>query len=226
MAGKSEPLKFGQGATFAKPRLKRLPQEDDTWEADFQALPKPITESTTRYLGVVVAAAGGAALATSEVAGRPSANDLAELLARAMREPAAGTPHRPRHVHVRGHPQWRELFPHLGEIGLDVSVRRDLPAVMGAYQDHLNRLREARRARMPKPSAGQATVEALFPTIAKWVGGYGHIEIGDQEEFGFVVRALDHGGLVFEDDKAETLAEAMATLERGLAAYIRREGLE
>jgi hypothetical protein len=44
--------------------------------------------------------------------------------------------------------------------------------------------------------------------------GYGHIEIGDQESFGFVVRALDYGGLVFEDDKADTLAEAMAVLEK------------
>jgi hypothetical protein len=31
---------------------------------------------------------------------------------------------------------------------------------------------------------------------------WGHIEIGDQEAFGFVDRVLDYGGLVFEDDKA------------------------
>jgi hypothetical protein len=55
---------------------------------------------------------------------------------------------------------------------------------------------------------------------------YGHIEIGDQESFGFVVRALDCGGLVFEDDKADTLAEAMAALEKGLAEYFVQEGIE
>ena len=33
-----------------------------------------------------------------------------------------------------------------------------------------------------------------------------HIEIGDQEGFGFTVRALDYGGVVFEDDKPRTLA--------------------
>jgi hypothetical protein len=54
----------------------------------------------------------------------------------------------------------------------------------------------------------------------------GHIEIDDQEGFGFVVRALDYGGLVFEDDKLETLAEALAALERGLADYFKREGIE
>jgi hypothetical protein len=56
--------------------------------------------------------------------------------------------------------------------------------------------------------------------------GFGHIEIGDHEGFGFVVRATDYGGLVFEDDKADTLAEAMATLEKGLAEYFEREGIE
>jgi hypothetical protein len=66
--------------------------------------------------------------------------------------------------------------------------------------------REARRAKMVKPTAEQATVEKLFPAIAQWVRD-GHIEIGDQEGFGFVVRALDYGGLVFEDDKPDTLGE-------------------
>ena len=58
------------------------------------------------------------------------------------------------------------------------------------------------------------------------VRGYGHIEIGDQETFGFVARALDYGGLAFEDDKPDTLAEALAALERGLAEYFKREGID
>lgn len=64
----------------------------------------------------------------------------------------------------------------------------------------------------------------MFPAIAKWVNGCGHIEIGDQEGFGFVVRALDYGGLVFEDDKPDTLAEALAALEKGLAEWFRDAG--
>jgi catechol 2,3-dioxygenase-like lactoylglutathione lyase family enzyme len=48
-------------------------------------------------------------------------------------------------------------------------------------------------------------------------GGYGHIEIGDQEMFGFVARALDYGRQAFENDQLDTLAEARASLERGLA---------
>ena len=59
-----------------------------------------------------------------------------------------------------------------------------------------------------------------------WVQCYGHIEIGDQEGFGFSVRALDYGGLAFEDGKPRTLAEAMAALEMGLARWFKKEGIE
>jgi hypothetical protein len=57
------------------------------------------------------------------------------------------------------------------------------------------------------------------------VQGHGHIEIGEQEGFGFVVRALDFGGLVFEDNKAETLAETLAALEKGLTAWFNQQGI-
>ncbi len=50
------------------------------------------------------------------------------------------------------------------------------------------------------------------------------IEIGDQEMFGFVARALDHGGLAFEDDKPDTLAEALAALEKGLKKWFEEQG--
>jgi hypothetical protein len=220
-----EKLRLGKGAAFVKGCLKRLRQKDETWEADFQALPKPITRSQTHYLGMVVAP-DGSFLADSHVEGRPTVNDMALLLAQAMRRPLAGKAHRPRRLHVRGHPQWRELFPHLEELGVEVVVHQELPKVQRAYQDYLRRQREAHRAGMVKPTAEQQGVEKLFPAIARWVRGYGHIEIGDQEMFGFVARALGYGGLAFEDDKPDTLAEALASLERGLAEYFEREGIE
>jgi hypothetical protein len=71
-----------------------------------------------------------------------------------------------------------------------------------------------------------ADVEKAFPAVAEWVNYYGHIEIGDQEGFGFIVRALDYGGLVFEDDTPETFAEAMAALEKALAEWFVNEGIE
>lgn len=226
MARKKQELTLGKGSAFDTGRLKRLRQEGETWEADFRALPKPITQSETHYLGLVVAQPDGSLLADSHVEGRPSVNDLATLLAHAMRRPLTESAHRPRRIHVRGHHQWRELFPHLAELGIEVAVQKELPKVQEAYEAHLRRLREAHRVGMVKPTGEQAGVEEMFPAIARWVRGYGHVEIGDQEMFGFVVRALDYGGLVFEDDKPDTLAEAMAALEKGLTEYFEREGIE
>ena len=180
MAREEEKLKLGKGAAFVKGRFKRLRQEDETWEADFQALPKPITQSQTHYLGMVVAP-DGSFLADSHVEGRPTVNDMATLLAHAMRRPLTGKAHRPRRIHVRGHPQWRDLFPHLAELGIDVAVQKELPKVQQAYRGYLRKIRDAHRVGMVRPSAAQQSVEKLFPAIAQWVRGYGHIEIGDQE---------------------------------------------
>jgi hypothetical protein len=174
---------------------------------------------------MVVAQPHGDYLAELEVKGRPSVNDLATLLAHAMQRPFTEGAHRPCRIHVRGHPQWRELFPHLAELGMDVSVRQELPKVKEAYEDYLRQLQEGRRAKMVRPTAEQQTVEKLFPAIAQWVRD-GRIEIGDQASFGFMVRALDYGGVVFEDDKPNTPAEAMAALEKGLAEHFKREGIE
>jgi hypothetical protein len=151
---------------------------------------------------------------------------MATLLATAMRRPQAGEAHRPRRLNIRGHPQWKELFPHLEELGIKVSVTHELPKVQEAYRDHLRKLREARRARMVKPTAVQQSVEKLFPAVARYVQGYGHIQIGDQEMFGFVARALDYGGMVFEDDRPDTLAEALAALEKGLKEWFEEQGIE
>jgi hypothetical protein len=151
---------------------------------------------------------------------------MATLLAHAMRRPLAGKAHRPRRIHVRGHPQWRELFPHLDELGIKVAVHRELPKVQQAYQGYLRQQREVHRRGMVKPTAEQQSVEQIFPAVARWVRSYGHIEIGDQGIFGFVAGALDYGGLAFEDDRPDTLAEAMAALEKGLREWFDEQGID
>ena len=117
---KEEKLKLGKGAGFVKSRLKRFPQCGETWEADFVALPKPMTQTETHYLGMVVMKKGGSLLADLTIHGRPSVNDLATLLAHAMRRPLAGDARRPKLVRLRGHHQWRKLFPILEELGIEV----------------------------------------------------------------------------------------------------------
>jgi len=219
-------LKLGKGAAFVKSRLKRLPRGDDAWEVDFEALPKPITQGETHYLGMVVTKEGGSLLADLPVHGKPTVNHLATLLAHAMRRPLDGDARRPGLIHLRGHHQWRELFPVLNELGVEVSVERKLPAIENAYRDYLRRLRDKQRAGMVELSAEQVKVEMMFPAIATYVRGYGYVEIGDQEGFGFVVQAIGYGGLDFEDDTPETLAEAMAVLEAGLARWFEEQGVE
>ena len=226
MAKERHELKLGKGATFfVKSCLKRLPQEDETWEADFRALPQAITQSATHYLGMVLTQPHGFYLAELEVERKPTVNDLATLLAHAMQRPSVEGSHRPRRIHLRGHPQWQELFPHLKEIGIEVAVKSKLLNVTEAYREYLQDVSEVPPARKVKPSGEAQNVEKLFPAVAQWVRD-GHIEIGDQEGFGFVVRALDYGGLVFEDNKPRTLAEAMAALEKGLTKWFKKQGIE
>ena len=68
--------------------------------------------------------------------------------------------------------------------------------------------------------------ESILPAIAKQVTGWAYVEIRDQKSFGFVVRALGYGGLDFEDDTPETLAEAMVVLEAGLSKWFEEQGIE
>jgi hypothetical protein len=79
---------------------------------------------------------------------------------------------------------------------------------------------------MVKPTAEQQGVEKLFPAIARYVRGHGHIEVDDQEMLGFVARALDYGGMVFDDGRPDTLAEAMAALEKGLRKWFEEQGVD
>ena len=79
---------------------------------------------------------------------------------------------------------------------------------------------------MVKPSPKQGNVESMFPAIARYVRGYGYAEIGDQESFGFVVRASGYGGVDFDDETPETLAEEMTVLEAGLARWFEEQSVE
>ncbi len=226
MAGEKEKLKIGKGSAFVKSQLHRLPQEDETWEADFRALPRPGKKKGRYYVGMVVTQPHGFLLAMSEIEKTPTVNDLSTLLANAMRRPLVHGKHRPRRILLRNAPKWQPLFPTLKELGIEVIVNPNLRRVNEAFGDFLNPVNEVRSTGKTKPTAEQAKVEKMFPAVAKWVQRFGHIEIGDQEGFGFVVRALDYGGLVFENDKAATLAEAMASLEKRLAAWFKDEGIE
>jgi hypothetical protein len=227
MAKEQPKLKLGKSAAFVKTHLKQLKQENDTWEADFRALPKEKGQTETHYLGLVVALPRGIPLVCFPlVEYTPNVNDLADLLADAMRRPMTESAHRPRQILLRGNPRWEELFPHLKQLGIEVSIQNELPNIEEVYEDFLRQMRRARPRPLILYTPSPTDVQKDYPAIARWVQCYGHIEIGDQEGHGFVVRAIDKGGLVFEDFKPRTLAEAMAALEMGLARWFKDEGIE
>lgn len=177
-------------------------------------------------MGLVVAVPKGNPLVCLPVEYTPNVNDLADLLADAMRRPMTESAHRPRQISLLGNPRWEELIPHLNQLGIEVSIQNDLPKVDEVYEDFLRQMRRARSSPLILYTPSPTDVQKAFPAIAKWVNGYGHIEIGDHEGFGFIIRALDYGGQVFEDNKPGTLAEAMAALEQGLARWFKDEGIE
>lgn len=156
MAKDRSQLKLGKSAAFVKTRLKQLRQEDNAWEADFRALPKPQGQAETHYLGLVVALPEDNPLACMPVEYTPNVNDLADLLADAMRRPMTADAHRPRRIAFRGNPRWDELYPHLKQLGIEVSVQNELPHIEPVYEDFLRQMRRARSnpliLRTPSPT--------------------------------------------------------------------------
>ncbi len=55
MAKENARLKLGKRAAFVKTHLKQLPSQEETWEVDFRALPKPAGQTDTHFLGLAVA---------------------------------------------------------------------------------------------------------------------------------------------------------------------------
>ena len=69
---------------------------------------------------------------------------------------------------------------------------------------------------MPNKATG---FEQIYPNIAEWVNSYGWIEIGAAHYTSSLVRALNEGGLVWEDDDDEdaTLDEILKACDTFLA---------
>ncbi len=226
MARQKEKLKLGEGAAFDPARLKELPQENETWEADFEALPKPPTQKERHFLGMVVSKKCRRILAEMEVKGNPSINDMATMLANAMLSPLSGDAHRPTRIYARYYTPWDDVYPHLKEIGIKVSDHREFPWIYLFFHERLRQMREMRSPGRVEPTAEQAKVAEMFPALSKFVENFGFIEIGDPDGCGFNVTAEDYEGVrVFEDDNLSTLVEAMSALEKELSMWFKDEGI-
>lgn len=210
----SEPkLKLGKGVAFVKSQLRRLPQSKETWEGDIRPA---LGNNGTIWAGMVISHDGWF-LSERTFEEPATVNDLARILADAMLRPLDGNPRRPRTLRLRKRFEWEELLPHLEQLGIRV-----VSAARLAKWDHVFK-EFCRKVLRSKPAPEPPAVEEPYPTIPEFVRTQGHIEIGDQRLVGFVARALDCGGLVFEARKVEILGEAMAALDAGLADRLKRE---
>ena len=123
-----ERLKLGKGASFfVKSQLKRLRQENETWEADFFPIPCSDAEQGSLWWGIVLSHSHDKVLAQRTVEHRPTVNDLAHLLAEAMRRPLVDFSHRPKCLFLRARPEWVELLPHLKQVGIQAVAQDNLP---------------------------------------------------------------------------------------------------
>src|SRR4051812_43580248 len=154
-------LRLGKGASFfVKAQLRRLSQGDETWEADFFPIPCSDTEHGSVWWGIVLSHAHDNVLAQRMVEEPPTVNDLANLLAEAMRRPLADLSHRPRCLYLRARAEWAELLPHLKQVGIEVVSQDALLKWDRAFGDLLALVEQAR------PALGTTLTEGQRPAAA------------------------------------------------------------
>ena len=109
------------------------------------------------------------------------------------------------------------MFGHLKELGVEVTLQDDLPELEEVYLDFLREMRRGGGGPIIMLSPRPADPGRQFPALGMWVQESGWIEVGRRKGAGVVARALDDGGVVFEDNSSSTLGEALAALEEALA---------
>jgi hypothetical protein len=162
MRQESDKLKLGKGASFfVKSRLQRLPQEGDTWEADFFPIPCTESEPDCAWWGIVLSHSHENVLAQRIVEEPLTVNDLATLLAEAMRRPLVDFSHRPGCIYLRARPEWAELLPHLKQVGIEVVSQEALPKWDRNFGDLYAQVEQARAPRKKKPMEGRQKPAAI-----------------------------------------------------------------
>ena len=152
MADQTDKLKLGKGASFlVKTRLRRLRQEDETWDADFFPIPCSHGKHDSVWWGIVLSHAHDNVLAQRMVYEPPTVNALANLLAEAMRRPLVDLSHRPRCLYLRARPEWAELLPHLKQIEIEALSEDTLPKWDRAFGDLQAQVEQAKAARASAP---------------------------------------------------------------------------
>jgi hypothetical protein len=77
-------------------------------------------------------------------------------------------------------------------------------------------------AGMKQPGRNRSTFAELYPNVARWVRGYGWIELGEDLPGRSFVLALDEGGIIWEGATTyPSVDDALRALDAALGAHLR-----
>jgi hypothetical protein len=213
-------LILGKGSSFVKSRLSRLPRSDEVWEADIQPISVRGWDAQRHgelWLGMVLTRLEDFHLALLAHEDAPTINDLANLLAKAMERPWVMGARRPARILLRNNPLWQELIPHLKQLKIEVETQEELPLWDDVAAEYVRKLKANWVGRdVPIITVPQEFDEA-FPALVRWVKTQGRIEIGVEGGQGFVARAVDDDGVVFEGKTGKSVGEALTALQQRIA---------
>lgn len=134
-----DPNPVAQGPTSpVKERLQHLSQGFDVWQADFRLTPHWIKiggEPVRPWVVLITSRSDDLVLAHEIIEEPPSTDLLWDVLAKAMRKPVVGEPHRPTELQVRADERWDDLKPHLDEIGITVVPIEELDQLDAVFRD-------------------------------------------------------------------------------------------
>ena len=119
-------------------KLRRLPIEDDTWQADFRQFDRRIEiagERVRPWMVLVSSRSRDLVLAHALTEQAPSPEEFWDILAEAMQKPAVGEPHRPTEVQVRGGGVWDGLTTPFESIGVACQPEEVLDQVDALFED-------------------------------------------------------------------------------------------
>jgi hypothetical protein len=158
----SDKLRLGKSSAFVKRDLQILPLTEAEFEADFFLDPEFSTKNQEIWIGMVVERKSGGLLATENVhLPPPTVNNLARLLAQAMKNPPIYEDRqRPRLIYLRDRPQWKELLPHLQQMEIDVVLCDDLPRFDEAVLDWI---RQSKTQKVFFPDKIKSVLPQPFP---------------------------------------------------------------